>query len=91
MLIESRLAIGHIHITIISPANGAAITENLRQGGYAVTEVSGRGKNGTVSVLLVDVLRKDVSKVETVVKGIDTEAFITAEDVRPVRRGFWRA
>jgi uncharacterized protein YebE (UPF0316 family) len=91
MLIEQRLAIGHILVTIISSNRGALIAERLRVGGYAVTEIAGRGRNGTVFELHASVLRKDVPNVETIVLEADPQAFITAEDVRPVRRGFWRA
>ncbi len=91
MLIEGRLAIGHILVTIISSHRGAYIAEKLRSSGYAVTEISGRGKNGTVFELHASVLRKDVPNVETIVLEADPQAFVTAEDVRPVRRGFWRA
>lgn len=91
LIIEGKLAIGHILVTIISSHRGAFITERLRASGYAVTEISGRGKNGTVFELHVSVLRKDVPNVETIVLESDPQAFVTAEDVRPVRRGFWRA
>ena len=91
MIIEQKLAIGHVLVTIISSNRGAYITERLRAGGYAVTEIAGRGKNGTVFELHASVLRKDVDNVETIVLEADPQAFITAEDVRPVRRGFWRS
>jgi len=91
MLIEERLAIGHIHLTIVSPTRGSAIAELLREAGYAVTEIPGRGLQGTVTLLHVDVVRRQLAAVETLVRDADTEAFITAEDVRPVHRGFWRA
>ncbi len=91
MYIEERLAIGHIHINIISPMRGHVVAEKIRSSGFAVTEVPAHGKSGMVSMLLVDVLRKDVDKIETVVLEADPDAFVTAEDVRPVRRGFWRA
>ncbi len=42
MLIEQRLAIGHILITIISSSRGSYIAEQLRSNGYAVTEIAGR-------------------------------------------------
>jgi len=38
-----------------------------------------------------DVLRKNVEQVRALVNEIDPDAFITAEDVRPIRRGFWRS
>lgn len=91
MFIEERIAIGHVLINIISPRRGSAIVTHLRQNGYAVTELSGRGKDGMVSMINCSVLRKQVDIVRELVNEIDPEAFITAEDVRPVRRGFWRA
>lgn len=91
MYIEERIAVGHILINIISSRLGTAIADHLRQNGYAVTEVSARGKDGMVSMINCSVLRKQVDIVRQLVNEIDPEAFITAEDVRPIRRGFWRA
>lgn len=91
MWIEERLAIGHLHLRIISSRRGAAIAEALRAEGYAVTEIPARGKDGTVSLLAISVLRKNAGKVQDLIRSIDEEAFITAEDVRPLRRGFWRS
>jgi uncharacterized protein YebE (UPF0316 family) len=91
MSIENRLAIGHIHMTIFSPKAGPRIVDALRNAGFAVTELSGRGRSGMVSVLHVAVLRKKVMEIENIVLDMDQEAFITAEDVKPLRRGFWRA
>ena len=91
MWIEERLAIGHIHLTIISPRRGSAIAEHMRSAGFAVTEVSARGKDGMVSLLNCSVLRKNVAQVHQLVNEIDAEAFITAEEVRSIRHGFWRA
>jgi uncharacterized protein YebE (UPF0316 family) len=89
ILIEERLAIGHIQMSIVSSARGAALAEALREAGFAVTEVSARGKDGMVHMLNASVLRKDVPNVERVVHEVDTEAFVTSADVRPVRHGFW--
>jgi len=91
MLIEERLAIGHTSMQIVSPRLGVMLAEKLREAGFAVTEIAARGRDGMVSVLSVSVLRRDVSKVEKVVHETDAEAFVTSDDVRPIRRGFWRA
>jgi uncharacterized protein YebE (UPF0316 family) len=42
-------------------------------------------------MLSVSVRRRDVPRVEAHVRQQDPEAFVIAEDVRPLRRGFWRA
>ena len=90
MWIEERIAIGFKHLRIISSRRGLELAEYLRQQGYAVTEVSGRGKDGTVSLLNCTVQRKDMQQIKMLVKQIDEQAFITADDVIPVSRGFWK-
>lgn len=91
MLIEERLAIGYVKLSIVSSGRGAALAQTLREAGFAVTEIPARGKDGVVSMLSCSVRRKEVLKVEAIVHANDAEAFVIAEDVRPLRRGFWRA
>lgn len=91
MLVEERLAIGHIQLQIVSKKRGVALARALRDGGYGVTEISARGKDGTVRLLSTSVLRKDLAHARRIVHDTDKEAFITSEDVRPVLRGYWRA
>ncbi len=90
MFLEEKLAIGHVHLSIISARRGAAIAERLREAGFAITEIPARGKDGTVTLLHCNVLRRNVEKVHRLVNEVDESAFITSEDVRPVWRGFWR-
>ena len=91
MWIEERLAIGHVKLSIVTTGLGASLSAALRQGGFAVTEIPARGKDGAVSMLSVSVLRRDVHRVDAIVHETDPAAFVIAEDVRPLRRGFWRA
>ncbi len=91
MIIEERLAIGHINLQIISQRHGVALAKALRKAGYGVTETSARGKDGSVRVLSASILRKDLAHARQVVHETDEDAFMTSEDVRPIRRGFWRA
>lgn len=88
--IEGRLAIGHVQLSIISSRLGPAIADRMRSEGFAITEIPARGKDGMVTLLSCSVLRKKVPLVHQIVNEVDESAFITAEDVRPVRHGFWR-
>lgn len=90
MVIEERMAIGYGHVRIISSRQGNAIAEGLRLEGFALTESSARGKDGTVTVIESSNRRRDIKYLLQKVIEIDDEAFILIEDVRPVRRGFWR-
>jgi uncharacterized protein YebE (UPF0316 family) len=91
MWIEERLAIGFVHLQVISPRRGVVMAEKLRENGFAVTEIPARGKDGMVSLLNLSVRRKQAVAVQKIVNECDEAAFVTAEDVHPVRRGFWRA
>ncbi len=91
MRIEERLAIGHSHLRVISTQRGEAVAAAVRAAGYAVTELSGRGKDGTVSILTTSVRRRDIDPARSEVLRADPEAFVTLSDVRPLHRGFWRA
>lgn len=91
MMIEEQLAVGHGHMRIMSTRRGSAIAEELRSSGYAATELSGRGKDGMVTVINCSVRRRDVPKLRPQVQEIDPNAFITVQEIRPLNRGFWRA
>ncbi len=88
--LEKRLAIGYTNIQIISPRRGAAMAQKLRENGFAVTEIPARGKDGMVSMLSLSVRRKQVLDVEKIINECDESAFVTSEDIHPIRRGFWR-
>lgn len=90
MMIEVRLGIGNMHINIVSPRRGQEIARELRLAGFGVTELPGKGKDGTVDVLLCDVRRRQVPVVRQIVQDIDPDAFITAEMLRMVLGGYWR-
>lgn len=88
--LEKRLAIGYSNIQIISPRRGVAMAQKLRENGFAVTEIPARGKDGMVSMLSLSVRRKQVLDVEKIINECDESAFVTSEDIHPIRRGFWR-
>ncbi len=91
MWIEERLALGHLHLRIISSRRGDRVAQVLREAGYGVTVMPAQGRDGAVSLLNCNLRRRDVSTALRLVRLADPDAFVTAEVVRPLRRGFWRA
>ncbi len=89
--IEGKMAIGFVRVEVISSLRGAELAESLRDAGFAVTELSARGKDGMVSVLNVAVLRKQVNFAAKLIREVDEDAFVTTEEMSAVRQGFWRA
>ncbi len=91
MIIENRMAIGYMNISIVSPRRGIEMAEGLREQGYAVTEVSAQGRDGAVSILHCSVLRRYEHKIKSSISQLDPEAFVTAKNVYLVQHGFWNS
>lgn len=88
--IEEHLALGFLHLQIISQTLGVVIADALRAAGHAATLMTGLGKEGQVSMIYCTVRRSDESSVRELITGIDPGAFITGEDVRSLARGHFR-
>jgi uncharacterized protein YebE (UPF0316 family) len=79
IILEKRLAFGHIILRIISTKSGKKIAEKIRKSGHAVTTFLGEGLSGPVTMLYVVCLRKEQNDVVQVVKSIEPEAFYTVD------------
>jgi len=91
MMIEERLALGHGHVRVISTHLGPAVAQGLRDAGHAVTELTGQGRDGAVSVLTTSVRRREIDRLLRLITGLDPAAFVTVEEIRPLGRGHWRS
>jgi len=80
--IEEKLAIGTQVIRIITPEDGQAMAEALRNEQYGVTILEGMGGRGPVQLLFTVVKRKEVAHVVEVVQRIHPGAFYSVEDCR---------
>ena len=89
MTIESRIALGYTQLRIISSRLGDRIAEALRERGYGLTEIPAQGKDGTVTQINCFVPRRQTERVLDIIDGVDSQAFISAEPVRSLQRGFW--
>lgn len=72
------------------PSEGGAPAEALREAGFAVTEVDGRGRDAPVDILNVVARRRQVPEVIDLVHANDADAFVTVEEVRSTRGGFFQ-
>ncbi len=90
MGVEGWLAPGYVTLRVITRGRAADLVQALRDGGYGVTEVEGRGREGPVAVLFVVVPRRAVRRLLTLVDVHDPKAFITLEQTTRARGGHVR-
>ncbi len=85
--IEGKLAIGLLCLRIITHEDAAELTDVLRENRYGVTTVAATGRSGMVRLILTIIKRKDLEKVQQIVKKYNPGAFVSVEDIRSVREG----
>ncbi len=88
MAIDSKIAPGHILLRITSSNLGEALTMQLREQDYGVTELAGMGMKGTVHIILTFIPRKEIRRVKGEILAVDPNAFITMEPVRQLQGGW---
>ncbi|MFQ5943426.1 MAG: DUF2179 domain-containing protein [Anaerolineales bacterium] len=76
-------------VRIYSPTHGGAIAAALRQVGRGATEVSARGRGGTVDMIFTYIRRRHENRVRKEIRAQDAEAVMTVENIR-VLAGGWK-
>lgn len=73
------------------PSTGQQAAEALRNHGFAVTELEGRGRAHPVRILNVVSERKQIDDIIDIMHAHDPDVFVTVEEVRATRGGYFRA
>lgn len=79
--VEQRLAFGEQVVRIFS-RKGREMAAKLRDGGWRVTEIDGRGRDGHVELLFIEVPRKDAMRVAQQARNVDPECYFVVDDIR---------
>lgn len=83
MTLEGFFKIGEQVVRIFT-REGDTIAETLRNKGFRVTILDGRGRDGEVHLLFVQVRRKSANEISRIARSHDKGAFIVFDDIRSV-------
>ena len=83
--IEQRLALGEQLVSVFT-RKGNELAASLRAMGYRVTEFEGRGRDGDVAALYIEVPRRRAMKLIGDARELDADCFYLVHDVRFARR-----
>ena len=87
---EQRLALGFAEVRFISADKGSDLADALRQAGFGVTELYGRGRESDVGIVEAIIPCKSVDAVLRVARSVDATAMTTVTEARTVHHGYWR-
>jgi len=87
IIVERKIAFGHVNLRIISSSNGNTLASKVRQLGYAVTCFRGRGISGPVTELYILCRRRDLQQVVQCAQDVEPNVFFVTEPVGIMRQG----
>jgi len=81
MVFEQRLAFGKQLVFLITP-KGPHLAEVLRAGGYRVAEIKGHLRDGDLTILGVEISRRDAQKLIRIATAVDDRCDVIVNDIR---------
>ncbi len=87
LIIEERLALGHVNLRIITSLPGDALIKRLTNEGFGITAHEAQGSRGKVNIIYCILKRSDYKQVAEIVHEYNPKAFYTLEDVRHASSG----
>lgn len=82
--VEARIASGWWVLRVIARGNADEVVQTLRDEGFAVTEVDGRGREGPVPIFFAVVRRRRAPAVLKILRERAPRAFVTVESAGSV-------
>jgi len=81
MLVEQRLAFGKQLVFVITP-KGPQLAEILRTANYRVAEVKGHTREGDLTILCIEIARREAQKLSRLVSAVDEHGVFIVSDIR---------
>jgi len=88
LALEERMALGLASVRAVVRSGGAVLAGELRDAGYGVTELLGRGREGNVEVLLSVLPRREVRRCMALIDARAPDSFVVVDEPRRVSRGW---
>lgn len=88
--IESKIAVGLASVqVVVNEESGELLADILREQGYGVTIIEGKGKNESIkNLLFIQLKRKKIPEAVKLIKQHNPEAYITVNDIKSMLGGY---
>jgi len=88
--IESKIAVGLSSIqVVVNHKDGEILADILREQGYGVTIIEGKGKNDSIkNLLFIQLKRKKIPVATKLIKEHNPEAYITVNEIKTMFGGY---
>ena len=81
--LEKFIGVGSAVVRVFSPSKSVRIAKKLRKKGFMVTEINAKGRDGAVTISWCIVPRRKLSKVLSIIRSINPDAYVTTDLANP--------
>ena len=81
--LEKFIGIGSAVVRVFSPSKSKRVAKKLRKKGFMVTEINAKGRDGAVTISWCIVPRRKLSKVLSIIRSINPDAYVTTDLANP--------
>lgn len=81
---EKILGFGDVVVRVFTPINSPSVDQELRKNGFAVTVISGEGRDGVVKVSWCITSRRKLKAALEIIKKINPDAYVTTDPAKPI-------
>jgi uncharacterized protein YebE (UPF0316 family) len=90
ILLDEKMSLGTVLIRVVPKFDTTNLTNHLREHRFGASLVDIEGMNGKLKMIFTIVKRKDLKEVLGIIQEHNPQAFVTIEDVKTAREGFFR-
>lgn len=87
--LEEKLAIGLIIAQVFTSKDVDGFSNYLREHGFGVTVIEGKGKEGVKYILQIVLDRKHLNNFQNTIDSYDSKAFVAISDIKNVTGGYF--
>lgn len=88
--LDEKLSLGTVLIRVVPKMDTSNLIDHLRKENFGASLVDIEGMSGKLKMIFTIVKRKDLKEVLNIIQEHNPQAFVTIEDVKTAREGYFR-
>jgi uncharacterized protein YebE (UPF0316 family) len=88
--LDEKMSLGTVLIRVVPKVDTSSLINHLRENSFGASLVDIEGMTGKLKMIFTIVKRKDLHEVLGIIRDHNPQAFVTIEDVRTAKEGFFR-
>jgi uncharacterized protein YebE (UPF0316 family) len=90
IILEEKMSLGTVLIRVVPKMDTTNLINHLREHNFGASLVDIEGMTGKLKMIFTIVKRKDLKEVMGIIHEYNPQAFVTIEDVKTAREGYFR-